>query len=361
MLEGQASLHSRLQRMSSGKINTEPVHLASNQGIQTTSSPQPLVCVVLCTYNPNEDHLTKTLQALKEQTLPVIVWELILVDNNSDLPLEHRFPVPWHPNGKWLLEPEQGKVAALRRAFTFTSADLVVTIDDDNIPSPTYLATAVRIHHEYPHLGAFGAGSTEASYEGEPPSWFNPDIAAYLALRRVDHAMIFSTLEGGENCRPWGLGLCVTRQVISAWLRTSKEIMESHPSLIGRKGTTLDDDLFSLCAIVNGLSYGIFPELHLSHLIPPSRLKLSYLAALAYEHGYSHAYFALFAGMPLTNPMRIGSPKASLILLLSGKPKIAFEELRYFLNHILRNDKMKILRVCQKQGWDKALITMNMA
>lgn len=347
--------------MSSRRINTEPVHLASNQGIQTTSSPKPLISVVLCTYNPNEDHLTKTLQALKEQTLPVSAWELILVDNNSDHPLEDRFSVTWHPNGKWVLESEQGKASALRRGFSCTSADLVITIDDDNVPSPSYLVTAVRIHNERPHLGAFGAGSTEAVYEDEPPSWFNSDIAAYLALRRVDHTMIFGSVEGGENCRPWGLGLCVTRQVIIAWLCTSKKIMESHPNLIGRKGTILDDDLFSLCAISKGLSYGILPELRLSHLIPPSRPRLSYLSELAYEHGYSHAHFALFAGMPLANPVRIGSPKASLFLLLSGKPKIAYEEFRYFLLHLLKTDKMKILRACQKQGWDQALITMNSA
>lgn len=347
--------------MPSSKINPEPAGLASNQDIQTTSSPQPLVAVVLCTYNPKEDHLNKTLQALKEQTLPVTAWELILVDNNSDLPLEHRFPVTWHPHGQWVLESEQGKVAALRRAFSCTSAGLVVTIDDDNIPTPSYLATAVKIHDERPDLGAFGAGSTAADYEAEPPSWFDSNIAAYLALRRVDHPMIFDSLEGGENCRPWGLGLCVTRQVITGWLRKSKEIMDSHPSLVGRKGAILDDDVFSLCAIRNGLSYGILPELHLSHIIPSSRLSLSYLAALAYEHGYSHAYFALVAGMPLANPVRIGSLKASLALFLSGKARIAYEELRYFLLHFFTHDEMKVLRGRQKQGWDQALITMNLA
>jgi glycosyltransferase involved in cell wall biosynthesis len=316
--------------------------------MKADSSRQMLVTVVVSTFNPNKHHFSRTLQALAAQSLPATAWELILVDNNSDCPLALNYPVEWHPNVRWLHEPEQGKISAMRRGFGSATADLIITVDDDNILSPGYLETALSIAGKHPDLGAFGAGRTEAEYEIEPPSWFHL-VSGFLALRQVDQVMI-----GGGN-KPWGLGLCITRTVAQAWLHWCASKLTQYPSLKGRKATTLEDTLFSFCAVQNGLDYGIFPELKLIHQISSSRLEISYLSALAYDQGYSHAYFAIIIGESLSNPIREGSAKAAGMLLLQGRPKLAREEFRRFIVHSRQPDEVTALRLCLAIGWDHAL------
>jgi len=40
--------------------------------------------VIICTHNPREDYLRRTLEAFEKQTLPRDQWELQLVDNASN-------------------------------------------------------------------------------------------------------------------------------------------------------------------------------------------------------------------------------------------------------------------------------------
>ena len=131
--------------------------------------------------------------------------------------------------------------------------------------------------------------------------------------------------------------------------------MSRYPYLKSRKASVLDDDLFSLCAVHCGLSYGIFPELCLEHLIDPLRIRLSYLSDLAHDHGYSHAHYAKFSGKSLLNPTRIGSAKAALMLLLKGKLQSATEEFRYFFKHRMQSKRLRALQVSRAKGWDHAL------
>jgi glycosyltransferase involved in cell wall biosynthesis len=318
-----------------------------------------LVSVVVCTYNPSGDHLTRTLEALSSQSLHLAKWELILVDNNSDSLLSLEYPVEWHPNARWIHESIPGKPNAIMRGIQCAQANLIITVDDDNLLDSDYLSTALKIQAENPDLGVFGSGSTEPAFKGKLPSWFSPEIAAYLALRRVNQVYIHQTLEGGENARPWGLGLCVTRRVALAWLSTYLDIISDYPYLNGRKGAILDDDLFSLCAVHHRLSYGIFPELRLKHIIEPLRLKVSYLSDLAHDHGYSHAHYSKISGSSQSNPTRIGSAKAAFMLLLKGKLKAAMEESRYFIYHLSQSKQLRTLRVSQAKGWDQGLSTIN--
>jgi glycosyltransferase involved in cell wall biosynthesis len=313
------------------------------------------VTVIVCTHNPIKEQLLRTLDALSSQTLQLSEWELVLVDNNSDSPLAQEYSLEWHPNAQWAYERSQGKPKAIMRGIHLARADLIITVDDDNILASDYLATAIKIQAENPRVGAFGSGTTEISYQGSLPSWFSPEIAAYIALRRVNHPMVFETLDGGENSRPWGLGLCITRRVAMAWLESCTSTLSKYPYLNGRKGTVIDDDLFSLCAVNEGLSYGIFPELRLQHLIEPSRLTLSYLANLAYDHGYSHAHYAQLSGGMTLQPIRIGSFKAAIFLLLQGKLKPALYESRHLFHHLRQSRQLQALRLSKAKGWNHAI------
>jgi hypothetical protein len=57
----------------------------------------PPLSVVLCTWNPRGDIVARVLAALAEQTLPADAWELIVVDNASNPPVDARLPAASGP------------------------------------------------------------------------------------------------------------------------------------------------------------------------------------------------------------------------------------------------------------------------
>ena len=68
--------------------------------------------VVICTRNPRLDYLSRALMALKEQGLPMIEWELLLIDNASQNPLQNLVDLSWHPTVRIVREPEPGLTPA---------------------------------------------------------------------------------------------------------------------------------------------------------------------------------------------------------------------------------------------------------
>ena len=52
--------------------------------------------VIICTFNPRRDYLTRVLIALKRQSLPMVQWDLVLIDNASNIPLDDTYDLSWH-------------------------------------------------------------------------------------------------------------------------------------------------------------------------------------------------------------------------------------------------------------------------
>jgi glycosyltransferase involved in cell wall biosynthesis len=73
--------------------------------------------VIICTHNPREDYLRRTLDALETQSLPRDQWELFLIDNASKLKLSESWDISWHPHGYHIRENELGLTAARLRGL----------------------------------------------------------------------------------------------------------------------------------------------------------------------------------------------------------------------------------------------------
>ena len=71
-----------------------------------------MLSVILCAHNPREKLLRRTLEHLRQQTLPPEQWELLLIDNASDTDLARQYDLTWHPQGRHLREPVLGLTAA---------------------------------------------------------------------------------------------------------------------------------------------------------------------------------------------------------------------------------------------------------
>ncbi len=247
------------------------------------------LCVIICAHNPRQDYLRRVLEALRNQTLPVPQWELLLIDNNSTVPLISAWDLSWHPHARHIFEPKLGLAYARQCGMRESSAEVIVFVDDDNVLDQSYLSEVFRISREWPRLGVWGSGSTSLELEVEPPGHLK-EFLSFLALREAK-APRWSNVFTCIDATPWGAGLCARASVAAAYLELWKQSMIHIP---GRTGSFLlsgEDDEIGYTACSLGLGMGVFPELRLIHLIPKKRLTEEYLLQL--REGQSTSRFLL--------------------------------------------------------------------
>src|SRR5437762_983275 len=144
--------------------------------------------VIICSLNPRRDYFDRVLERLKGQTLAKDKWELLLVDNASACPIADSCDLTWHPHHVELLENEPGLTAARVRGINESEGDLLVFVDDDNLPAPDYLERAIEIANAYPLLSVFGSGALEPEFEVQPRPHVRP-MCALLGVRTVPRAL----------------------------------------------------------------------------------------------------------------------------------------------------------------------------
>jgi glycosyltransferase involved in cell wall biosynthesis len=100
------------------------------------------ISVVICSHNPRPIYLHRVVDALQAQSLQLIYWELLLIDNASAERLADHWDISWHTDARHVHEDELGLVAARLRGITESRGDVIIFVDDDNLLDPDYLAKA---------------------------------------------------------------------------------------------------------------------------------------------------------------------------------------------------------------------------
>ena len=239
--------------------------------------------VIICTHNPRESYLRRTIEGLRSQTAPHADWELLLVDNASDEPLGSRVDLSWHPRGRHTREEELGLTPARLRGIAEARGDLLIFVDDDNVLRCDYLEVASRISASYPYLGAFG-GSIEAEFEIEP----DPRVRSLLHSLAIRPVTGTKWANFGIGSIPYGAGLCVRAKVarIYAANTSGSEIRRC----LGRRGGNVmgGEDLdLAMTSYDLGMGVGLFGELVVTHLIDKCRLSPQYLRRICVGGNYS--------------------------------------------------------------------------
>jgi glycosyltransferase involved in cell wall biosynthesis len=146
----------------------------------------PKLTYAFCTYN-RADRLARLVATMRAESCP-IPFEILAINNNSSdntaevlAELARQPGAPLH----WVTEPVQGIVAARNRGIAEAlDSDILVYIDDDEIPLPGLIAAAAdAILNE----GAECAGGrVEMDFTSIPrPDWLEDDLLGFLAA--VDH------------------------------------------------------------------------------------------------------------------------------------------------------------------------------
>lgn len=245
------------------------------------------VTAVVCTHNPRDDYLRRTLSGLRRQTLDDNQWELLIVDNASDSYLSEQIDLSWHPNGRVVREDRVGLTYARLRSFHEAEAPVIVYIDDDNVLAPGYLERVAELFESHPEIGALG-GKALPEYEVEPPDWFD-DVGMDLGCRDLgDEVEIasWSDIPPDERsypeCAPIGAGLCIRAEAYESYVDSAAR--DARRTALGRAGENLasgEDNDIVMTLLEDGWSVGYFPSLELTHLIPEERVTPDYLAEMA--------------------------------------------------------------------------------
>ena len=251
--------------------------------------------VIICTHNPREEFLRRTLAALRGQTLPLAQWELLLIDNASTVPLAGRVDLSWQPHSRHLPEPNLGKLNAWLLGMREARADLLLCVDDDNVLAPDYLEQALTVGDQWPFVGAWG-GSLIPEYEVPLPAWVGDQVWR-LSVVEVK-ADVWSNVRDNFATFPVGAGLCVRRSVAQRYLELCGRNQQR--SALDRSGNGLggygDMDLCQ-CAMDVGLGTGRSTRLKLTHLIPAARLTLDYFVRHAEGDAASYLAYRALRGL----------------------------------------------------------------
>lgn len=255
--------------------------------------------VIVCTYNPNRIIFEKVLEALKNQTLLINSWEIILVDNNSDNSIEDQFDLIWFQNLKVVIEKEQGLAKARIKGVKNAIADLIVFIDDDNLPDVNFLSNCLKIAENNPSLGIYGGKAIPEFFEGSETSEMYPywglvgcrDLGDEIKISEIVDS-IFSEY---PSFSPIGTGMVIRKSVFMSYVEEIQN--NSFRKSLGRSGKQLtsgEDNDIVITALKNGWQVGYFPQLVISHYIPKRRTTIKYLSKMNFAQQKSWVQLLAF-------------------------------------------------------------------
>jgi glycosyltransferase involved in cell wall biosynthesis len=259
------------------------------------------VSVIICSHNPRPSYLRRVLQALEHQTLEKDRWEILLVDNCSEPPLDKQWDLIWHPHGRHVREERLGVTYAHFQGIKQAEGELIVFVDDDNVLENDYLEKAIEIAHQFPQIGVFG-GTVKGEYEVPVPAWIEPYLEA-LAVREIARDR-WANDYSWSDAMPYGAGMCVRKAVARHYAASAeKEPLRREISRVGaNKLTSCEDVDTAWTAIDLGLGTGVFRNLRAVHLIRAERISEEYVVRLLWGITYSYHILRAVRGLSVERP-----------------------------------------------------------
>jgi glycosyltransferase involved in cell wall biosynthesis len=150
----------------------------------STPGAEPILTLLVCTYNRADDLADLLRTALSQQTDGSFTYEILVVDNNSTDATRRvvdEFVARGHTNLRYLFEPRQGKSHALNTGLEAIRTPLYTIVDDDFVLPPGWVQRIVDVFRARPDV-SFVSGKVLPFWQGTVPSWLNHDHWSAVAL-----------------------------------------------------------------------------------------------------------------------------------------------------------------------------------
>ena len=248
----------------------------------------PLLTFAFCTYN-RADRLEKLVAAMRAQSCPV-PFEILVINNNStDHTAQVLSELARQPGAllRWVTEPVQGIVAARNRGIAEAmNSDILVYIDDDEIPLPGLIqAAADAILKE----GAQCAGGRVAvDFSNiQRPNWLEDNLLGFLAA--VDHGPNSFWIKD-ETTPIWTANVAYDVRLFreDANLRFDKRF-----DRVGNVAGGGSDAVMFRTLLARGVRTRYRPDMAVLHSVDTWRLKRKYFLSLHYRAGRRRGRFEL--------------------------------------------------------------------
>jgi len=230
--------------------------------------------VIICAYNAS-NRIIGPLEHICKLNYPTELFELIVVDNNStdntsEIVTDTLKKANVGFDFRLIKEKTQGLISARLAGIRSAKNDYLVFVDDDNLLNPDYLSNASLVLIERSNIGALG-GQIDLKTDLESlPAWFYSYANAYAVGTQAQNS--------GDVSRRgylWGAGIIIKKSLLIVPIESGISF-----ALSGRKGTKLtsgDDSEMCKWVLISGHTLYYSSDLKLTHVIPSSRIKKTYI------------------------------------------------------------------------------------
>jgi hypothetical protein len=144
--------------------------------------PVPTITAIVCTYN-RYDVLLEAIHSLQAQTLPPSRFEILIIDNSTDLEARDRFWKDVEPSANMCVfyEGTPGLSRARNIGLREAAAALVAYIDDDAVAAPEWLEALVETFEAESGAAIVGGPVDPVWPDAEPP-WLHKWLRGFLTI-----------------------------------------------------------------------------------------------------------------------------------------------------------------------------------
>lgn len=295
-----------------------------------------LITAIICTHN-RADYLSRALDSLVCQSLPLDQYEILVVDNAStdgtaSLVREYQAK---YPHLGYLREDNLGLSIARNRGWQAARADYVAFLDDDAAACHEWLETLLDVFQRITPTPGFIGGKVTLDWETSRPEWLTDSMLSPLGY-----------LDYGERGRYlqdeylWGVNMAFPRDLLAKSGGFAVNLGRKGECLISNEETLLQD---KLCAM--GYQGYYQPEAMVAHLVHHSRLRKSWYRRRYFWQGYSDVLSLISCDTPDKNKALLSLLKAVWGLLCRVK-----KGYKWFLPYKEFNGFRYQLKILQKIG-----------